>query len=313
MLNRSELDADPLSSVLDVLDARCELSGELIAGGKWARCFDNLDAIKLCAAIQGQCWYFMEGLDRPVLFEAGDVLVMNGLHSLILASKPDLIASATSHAVKKGLNNQYQLGKGHDFAMLGGIVQIDSERRTLLQSGLPPLIHVRGDTGDAAPLIWLLNKLVTEMNASGQLGRTMMTTGLTQLLFVQTLRAYLMQAPTSDKGWLKGFGDKRLALALTALHSEPARNWTLDDLAKTASMSRTAFAVRFREMIGVPPLTYLTQWRMQLAGKELRSGASVAEAAFSVGYNSESAFSSAFKRFRKMAPGEYRRTARENA
>lgn len=196
--------------------------------------------------------------------------------------------------------------------MLGGIVQIDAEQRTLLQSGLPPLIHVRGGIDEAIPLVWLLNQLVMEMRSIGRFGKTIVTKGLSQLLFVQTLRAYLTQAPANDKGWLKGFGDKRLAVALAAIHDEPAHNWTLDALAKITNMSRTAFAVRFRELIGVPPLTYLTQWRMQLAGQKLLSGSSVSEAAFSVGYSSESAFSSAFKRFKEMAPGEYRRSSRKS-
>ncbi len=222
-----------------------------------------------------------------------------------------MIAGATTALVAQDHGNQYQLGQGSDFAMLGGIVIIAADQRALLQSGLPPILHVRSVSDEAAPLQWLLSQLSAEMRAPERPGQTSIIACLTQLLFVQTLRAYMTQAPASDKGWLKGLGDKRLAIALEAIHNDPAHNWNVEGLAKKALMSRTAFAVRFREIIGVPPLTYLTQWRMQLAQRALRAGAAVSEAALSVGYSSESAFSSAFKRQMHVAPGEYRRNARE--
>ncbi len=191
-------------------------------------------------------------------------------------------------------------------------MQIDSERQTLLLNGLPPLIHVRGATSEAEPLSWLLKQLVAEMK-EGRPGRAIVISGPAQLLFTQTLRAYLAHAPDGDNGWLKGFSDQRLAIVLSNIHSEPSRNWSLKELAKEAGMSRTSLAVRFREIMGVPPLTYLTQWLMYLARRELRAGASISEAAATVGYSSESAFSSAFKRIMAVAPGQYRRTTQGEA
>lgn len=112
---------------------------------------------------------------------------------------------------------------------------------------------------------------------------------------------------------MKGFGDRRLAVVLSSIHGDPSRNWGLEELAKRAGMSRTSLAVRFRDMMGVPPLAYVTFWRMYLARRELRAGASISEAAAAVGYASESAFSSAFKRAVAVAPGQYRRTAHSEA
>jgi AraC-like DNA-binding protein len=194
--------------------------------------------------------------------------------------------------------------------MLGGLVQIDADQQTLLLNSLPPLIHIRGSTDEAEPISWLLKQLVTEMNGKRP-GLAVVISGLTQLLFVQTLRAYLAHAPNGDKGWLKGFGDHQLAIVLSSIHGEPSRNWSLEELARKAGMSRTSLAVRFREMMGIPPLAYLTQWRMHLARRELRAGASISEAAAVVGYSSESAFSNAFKRVMAVAPGQYRRTAQQ--
>lgn len=303
---------DPLSDLLDFLQARCDLSGRLVAGGTWARRFANLEAIKFCAVTQGNCWYSIDGMSEPVHVDMGDVLITNGTRTLTLASAASLIAGATSAPVDQDGAYQYRLGRGSDFTMLGGTVQIDADRQALLLNGLPPLIHVRGATDEAEPISWLLKQLVSEMQV-GRPGRAVVLSGLTQLLFAQTLRAYLAHAPNGDGGWLKGFGDQRLAIVLSSIHGEPSRNWGLEELARKAGMSRTSFAVRFREMMGVPPLAYLTQWRMYLATRELRAGASISEAAAAVGYASESAFSSAFKRVMAVAPGQYRRTAQGDA
>src|SRR5262245_59442293 len=136
---------DPLSDVLSLLDARCGLSGQLIAGGTWARRFANLGAIKLCAITEGTCWYFMDGLAGAAMVQSGDVLVMNGTRSLVLASDASLIPTAVTSSLQRDDEGSYRLGYGEGFAMLSGMVQIDSERQALLLSGLPPLIHVRAN------------------------------------------------------------------------------------------------------------------------------------------------------------------------
>lgn len=306
MRTSTNLAADPLSDLLEFLEPRCDLSGRFVAGGAWARRFANLDAIKFCAATDGHCWYAMDGMSEPGLLDAGDILVTNGTRSLVLSSAPALVATASAAPLVQDADGIYRLGVERDFAMLGGTVKIDRDRQALLLEGLPPLIHVRKTTDEAAPIAWLLGQLVAEMKPGSRPGRSIVVGGLAQLLFVQALRAYLAHAPAGDRGWLKGFGDHRLAVALSKMHGEPARNWSLDELASEASMSRTSFAVRFREMLGVPPLTYLAHWRMQLAKREIRAGASIAEAAAKVGYASESAFRNAFRRIAEVAPGQYR-------
>lgn len=311
MRDSSIMLADPLSDLLDFLQAWCDLSGRVVAGGTWARRFSNLDAIKFCAVTRGSCWYSIDGMAEPAQMEIGDVLITNGSRTLTLASTASLIAGATTTPVVRGSDGQYQLGQGCDFTMLGGTVQIDADRQTLLLKGLPPRIHVHANTDEAKPLAWLLERLGTEMKG-GRPGRAIVISGLAQLLFIETLRAYLASAQDGDQGWLKGFGDPRLAIVLSSIHGEPSRNWGLEELARKAGMSRTSLAIRFREVMGVPPLAYLTQWRMHLARRELRAGASISEAATAVGYASESAFSSAFKRVMDVAPGTYRRTARES-
>ena len=307
MRDSSEMSGDPLSEVVELVRARCGISGRLIAGGAWSRRFANLNSIKLCAAISGGAWCFMESMNEPARFVAGDVLITNGTQSLILASDRSLISSAVASPLFQDESGVYRLGQGEDFAMVGGAVQIDERRQPLLLDGLPPMLHVNRNHPEATPLGWLLDQIVREMEPGVRPGRGVILAELAQLLFVNSLRAYLALAPENDRGWLRGLGDARLASALARMHAEPSRDWSLDDLAQTAAMSRTSFAVRFRNVMGMPPLTYLTNWRMHIAERDLCAGASVAQVAEMAGYTSESAFSHAFKRTMGLAPGLCRR------
>ena len=279
MRDSSGMTTDLLSDLLSLVRARCNLSGRLVAGGRWARRFANLDAVKLCAAVEGACWFFMDGMASPVRFERGDVLVTNGSRSLVLASEPQLVADAVTTPLAQDESGNYRLGHGEDFVMLGGMVQIETRHQ-------PPLIHVRGAHREAASLGWLLEQIVREMEPPARPGWPMVLIELAQLLFVQTLRAYVMQSPEGGGGWLRALGDRRLAPALASMHADPGRAWRLEDLAKEASMSRTSFVVHFREVMGVPPLTYLTNWRMRLAERDLSAGPSVAETVRSVMHSS---------------------------
>jgi AraC-like DNA-binding protein len=130
---------------------------------------------------------------------------------------------------------------------------------------------------------------------------------IAQLVFVQVLRISLADTAALPPGWLRGLADDRVAPALRLMHADPAHPWRLEELAHAAALSRTAFAVRFRDTVGVPPLTYLLTWRMSLAARTLRQDATpVAVLAREVGYGSESAFSNAFKRAMGTSPRNYR-------
>jgi AraC-like DNA-binding protein len=172
------------------------------------------------------------------------------------------------------------------------------------------LIHVRAASPQATVLRWLLDQLVRERTAELP-GASLASTQLAQLIFIQILRAHLEASGPLGVGWLRALGDKRIAPALRLMHSDPARSWQLEELAKAAAMSRTTFVVRFKAVAGVPPLTYLLNWRMRLAERALRAeNVPVSALALSLGYTSESAFSNAFKRTIGIAPKRYRDVAR---
>lgn len=174
--------------------------------------------------------------------------------------------------------------------------------RQLLARVLPPWIHIRAELRQAANFRWLLDRLVDESTAELP-GAGLASAQLTQLLFIQILRAHLKTPDLMDAGWLRALADPRIAPALRLMHGDPARSWHLDDLAKACAMSRTTFAHHFRTIAGVPPLTYLTDWRMRLAERTLRETTMpVAVVGQSLGYTSESAFSNAFKRVIGSSP-----------
>jgi AraC-like DNA-binding protein len=142
-------------------------------------------------------------------------------------------------------------------------------------------------------------------------GAQLASAQLAQLLFIQILRAHLKTASVMSAGWLRALGDPRIAPALRLMHGDPGRSWHLEELAKACAMSRTTFAFHFRTVASVAPLTYLTEWRMRLAGRALREETTpVAVVARSLGYTSESAFSHAFRRVTGNSPKAYRSAVR---
>jgi len=171
---------------------------------------------------------------------------------------------------------------------------------------LPRLLHLpAGDGGN-----WIAPVLEQAVNASQNKrpGSEALLERLSEMMFVDAVSRYLDTLPESSSGWLAGLRDRHVGRALALLHAEPSRDWTIEELAGEVALSRSAFYERFLELIGQPPMQYLTQWRMQLAAKLLREGrAPVASIALEVGYDSEAAFSRAFKRITGKPPAAWRR------
>ncbi|MDR6289031.1 MULTISPECIES: AraC family transcriptional regulator [Inquilinus] len=299
---------DPLSDVLDLADARCVLTGTLIAGGGWARKFKRSDAIKFLAVVRGTCTLSTEGSSAvPARFETGDVVITNGAPGVILASASEWLANAPSTPLERDADGNLRVGDGSNFMMIGGLLEVDEQRCGILRESLPPLIHVNGQRGEAAKLRWLLTELAEETQRK-RAGSTTAITHLAKLLFVEALRLHIESTKSDKSGWLTALDDRRISIALREIHAQPSHAWKLEELAKLSGMSRTSFAVRFRDVVGIPPLTYVLNWRMRLAERELsETDHSVAHIAWSLGYGSESAFSNAFSRAIGVSPGRFRK------
>jgi AraC-like DNA-binding protein len=148
---------------------------------------------------------------------------------------------------------------------------------------------------------------VTKEAQLGRPGADSVLTRLAELMFIQLLRRYLEELPPGQSGWLAGLRDETVGRVLALLHARPGRDWTLEELAREVSSSRTSVAKRFMDLVGQPPMQYLTQWRMQVAANLLsQSGAKLASIGREVGYDSEAAFSRAFKKATGIAPGAWR-------
>ncbi|MCJ2123506.1 AraC family transcriptional regulator [Methylobacterium sp. J-077] len=296
---------DPLSDVLSLLRPRSVLSAGLDAGGEWAIRFPAHDGIKFNAVVRGACWVAVEGAAEPVRIAAGDCFLLTRGRPFRLAT--DLRHPATESATiyDRAADNVAICNGGGAFFLIGGRFLFAGDAAGLLFDALPAIVPIRDASNQAAILRWALEQLAVELR-QGTPGSALMADHLAQIMLLQVLRLWL--ASERPAGWLGALADPRLARALGALHAEPARRWTLAELAARAGMSRTTFAEKFRAVVGRPPLEYLAGWRMQRAADLLRrSDARVAEIAYSVGYESETAFRTAFRRRMLCTPMQYRR------
>ena len=296
------MEGDPVTDVLTLASARCVRIGTLKGGGTWALKFPPPQKIKLTAVVKGTCWLAVDGERAPLRLETGDVFVVPAERSYVLAS--DLKATQIDGLAlfTKAADNVATIGDVKDLFAIGGHVSLDPDRGGVLADVLPPVIHVDASSPEASTIRWLLDQLVKEVTTN-QPGVGLASKQLAQLLFVQIIRFYLASSNTVTTGWLRALNDERIAPALRLMHGEPSRAWRLSELAKHVGMSRTSFALRFKANAGVAALSYLQNLRMRLAEQGLREGTmSVAELAESLGYESDSAFSNAFKRRTGMAP-----------
>lgn len=198
------------------------------------------------------------------------------------------------------------LNGGGSCFMLGGHFAFIANHASILLEVLSPIVHIRKES-DRAALRWCLELMMKELREP-QPGGYLVAQHLAYVMLVQALRLHLAEGISRGTGWLFALADKQMSIAISAMHDEPARRWTLQQLAECAGMSRSIFALKFKQTVGTPAMEYLTRWRMLLAGDKLSSsGDPVAAVALSLGYESEGAFSTAFKKCMGCSPRQYRR------
>ena len=250
--------------------------------------------------VEGSCRLAVDG-QKELILEAGDFVLlpttpgftMMGFEAVVPKYiDPHLAAAMAAGEVRHGTQDGPP-----DVRILGGYFIFDSEDSGLLVSMLPGQVHVRG-----IERLSTLVRLLIDEAALQRSGRDLVLTRLIEILLVESLR--LTQTPDAPAGLLRGLGDVRLAEAIRQMHADPARPWTMAELAKEAALSRSAFFDRFTRNVGVPPMEYLLAWRMALAKDLLRrQDADIAEVAERVGYGSASTFSTAFSRYVGQPPG----------
>jgi AraC-like DNA-binding protein len=299
---------DPLSDVLSLLRPRNYMSAGFDAGGYWSIQFpDQQESIKCGAVVSGRCWLSVEGVAEPVLLEAGDSFLLPSGRPFRLAS--DLAVASVGAAsvfasVREG--GVVTHNGGGDCLLVSSRFALAGNYAGILLGVLPPIVHLRKEA-DQAVLRWPVERMMQELREP-QPGGFLVVQHLAHMVLVQALRLHMAEGPSGGVGWLFALGDRQMGAAITAMHGDPAHRWTLQALAERAGMSRSTFALRFKEAVGKSPMEYLTRWRMLLAGDRLaNSRDSISVIALAFGYESESAFSTAFKRVMGCSPRQYGR------
>jgi AraC-like DNA-binding protein len=295
---------DALSDVLALLKPASYMFRGVDAAGDWGIRFAEHRGINCYAVLSGEVWLTVEGVG-DVLLEAGDCVLLPRGHASRLASAVGVAARDAWDvfpAVVEG--GVVTINGGGDVYGLGGYFAFDGPHADILLGVLPPVVHIRQEA-DRAALRGSIDTIMAELRAP-QPGGFLMARHLAHLMLLQALRLFLAQGPDAGIGWIYALGDKQVGAALNALHADPARKWTIEALAGVAAMSRSTFALRFKERVGESPIDYLTRWRMLLAADRLlTSRDAIAVIAPALGYQSESAFSTAFKRVMGHAPRDY--------
>jgi AraC-like DNA-binding protein len=266
---------------------------------------------------QGACWGGLP--DGPqIRIEAGDLIVFprgDGYFMSFARQAPTPPDVELAFAFMKGQTSgqlpfliQFGGGGAERMSMVCGFLGCDVRPFNPLLGTLPRMLHIKGVAGRQDDRLDRLLELTLAEAREPAPGGESVRLRLSELMFVEVIRRYLAGLPPEQAGWLAGLRDEYVGRALALLHERAAHGWTLDELAGDVGMSRSAFADRFARLVGEPPMQYLARWRMQMAARLLTDGnAKVAAVALEVGYDSEAAFSRAFKKIAGVSPAAWRR------
>jgi AraC-like DNA-binding protein len=298
---------DPLSEVLSLLKPQSYISGGFPILGDIAIRFGKHSGIKCYAMISGECWLTVEGVAEPVHLSAGDCYILpRGLPFTLTTdlSLPPVDFSVLRESHK--LSNAAPIDQPDSRYLVGGHFILAGPHADTLLRSLPPIVHIRKES-DRAAMRWSLDRMKEELH-DPQPGGSLIAQQLAYMMLVQALRLHLADSDGTVAGWLAALADKQMSAAITSMHSDPGHPWTLQSLAERVGMSRSIFALKFKQTVGATPMEYLTRWRMLLAGDRLKNSAdSLSTIAASLGYESESAFGKAFRRVIGCSPRQYTR------
>ena len=255
----------------------------------------------------------MDG-NEEVEVAAGDLLLFPHDHRHLLGSDLMLSPAPVGSEAIEGLIEMRWGGDGEATRFICGYLACDRRACRALLGPLPAMLRI--PLGDISKSGWLgdLLHIGVEESLAKRPGSQSLLGKLSELAFIEALRRYAQSKPLDLKGWLAGLQDPHVGRVLALLHGDPKRAWTVDELARAVALSRSALAERFTEMIGSPPIQYLTQWRLTLAAQALRSGSDgIARIAESSGYDSEAAFTRAFKREFGVPPSVWRKKEESGA
>jgi AraC-like DNA-binding protein len=304
---------DAVSDVLGLVRMRGEFVCESEAAAPWSvriqRPGSHMHVVQ-----QGFLWLQIDGEEKPLRVAAGELIILPHGGAHVLSSDPRLRPIMLEQAIAEDARRDtlvFHMGAaGVETRLMCARFYFAGVLAARLLAVLPKLIHVAPAAG--RPLEWLsvTSAMLANETRAPRAGAALVMLRLLDLLFIQAVREWGATGP-GERGWLSGLGDEHIGRALSAMHEEPSKNWTVEDLAEIAALSRSAFAARFTAVVGETPLRYLATWRLNLAAHQLRGGPTrIAEIARNVGYGSEAALTRAFKVRFGETPTTFRKSTR---
>lgn len=298
---------DPLSDLLALADLRASCSVRFQIMKDRALRFKP-PGLKFNVLRRGESWLTVSGL-QPLRLLAGDCFVVNR-RTFVLGSTPHLKAVNASDVIDTSTLIDPPSGDA-DGEFLSGSVSLTSPSAKELLELLPPLIVIQAQSPGAKPLAWLMDELDKEWR-SPLPGCQSICNNLLHLSFVHVLRHYILHQESEPMGWLGGLKHPAIAKTISAIHHTPQHPWSVQNLSEIACMSRSSFADIFKRKTGQSPMEYVTHWRMQIAALKLKEGIqNTSSIASALGYQSDAAFNTAFKRVHGVPPGLYKRELRK--
>lgn len=322
------MNADLLSEVLSAVRLSGSVFFDVIAKSPWvaekpasARVAHHIapaiqHAMEYHVVTRGSCWITLVGdnASEPLRLEEGHIVVVPHGDPHVVSSEPGMRAEPNLDVYRRSAADNappFVLQTGGDGPsndrLICGFFSCDARPFNPLLDSLPRIMRFGREGSVTHGLLdQLIGFAIAEMGNRGA-GSQSILNRLSELMFVEVIRLHINQLADGNTGWLAGLRDPLVGRALMLLHGQPAHAWTLEKLASDVVASRSVLSDRFTHLVGCPPIQYLTRWRMQLAARRLADpGAKVAVVAHEVGYESEAAFSRAFKKFVGRSPGQWR-------
>ena len=292
---------DPLSNIVTLLQPKAAFSKVVHAAGIWRIRREEIGNPFYCVVLEGSCRFTLRGAE-PIHLTAGDfVLVPEAYAFTVASSNPPGLDEADAVPIKTASSTYFVGEQGEELNahLLVGHCQFESPDSTILVSLLPKLVHIR-----AATKLTTLVELVIEESLARRPGRNVVLARLMEILLIEAFRTKV-ETPEVP-GLLVGLADERIAIAIRKIHQDVSQSWTVDQLAKEASLSRSAFFQRFSKAVGYTPMEYAIAWRMAIAKDLLRRQTfTMSTIAERIGYQSASAFSSAFSKHTGQPPSKF--------
>jgi AraC-like DNA-binding protein len=302
-------DVDPITDIFTAMRVDSVVYGRIELTAPWGLRFEKGDYACVGTVARGNAWLSVEGQAEPIALAGGDcfcLFAQSGQYTLgdhprtLAANMQDVAQTKCAGVIRYG-------GGGTLTTILGGKFTFDQANSKPLMDLMPSFIHVQNERVQALPLHQSLQLFAAEA-AQSCLGSYLVLKRLADILLLQIIREYVSSSTCRETGWLRALSDPQIGGVLRSMHEKIEQPWTVGELATVAGMSRSAFALRFKEVVGETPLDYLTQWRVYRAAVLLKEGdRKLTEIARAVGYDSDASFNKTFKRIVGVTPGEYRR------